>query len=153
MTVGSIGAMCHLRNDINVTDGGRLLGGPIHRACHIVAMPGHAIGLRSSAEPPRIPVRGGSLLWQDGRQSTGAMGRPLLLTIRRATTGVAKPLGDLGDLFRPPPEDVFVALGDEPPACRARDGVAVSLEPRLVSVEFVTAHPRFDAVDHSVAWE
>jgi hypothetical protein len=54
-------------------------------------------------------------------------------------SGVAKPLGDLGGLFRPPPEDFFVALGDERPACRARDGVAVSLEPSLVSVEFMPA--------------
>lgn len=63
MTVGAIWATCHLRNDGNVTDGGGLLGVTVHCACHTVAMPGHAIGLRSSAEPPRIPVWGGSLLW------------------------------------------------------------------------------------------
>ena len=66
-------------------------------------------------------------------------GRLLLLTVRRPTSGVAEPLGDLSDLFRAPPQDFFVALGDEPPTCRARDGVAVSLEPRLASVEFIPA--------------
>jgi hypothetical protein len=62
-----------------------------------------------------------------------------LLTVRRAASGVAKPFGDLGDLFRALPQNFFVALGNEPAACWAGDGVSVSLEPCLVSVEFMAA--------------
>jgi hypothetical protein len=75
---------------------------------------------------------------RDGRQSTSD-GRPLPLTIRRATSGVAKPVGDLGDLSRAPPQDFLVALSNEPAACRAGYGMSVSLEPCLVSVEFIMA--------------
>ena len=62
-----------------------------------------------------------------------------LLTVRRTASGVTKPFGDLGDLFRAPPQNFFVALGNEPAACWAGDGVSVSLEPCLVSVEFMAA--------------
>jgi hypothetical protein len=61
-----------------------------------------------------------------------------LLTVRRAASGIAEPL-ELGDLFRAQAQDLFVALGYEPATFRAGDGVAVPLEPCLVSSELMMA--------------
>ena len=72
-------------------------------------------------------------------KAPGRGASPLLLTIRRATPGVARPLGVTLAAPSAQAHDLFIALGKKPTALRAGEGVAVALEPGLVSSELMTA--------------
>ena len=83
-------------------------------------------------------------------QSTGARGVPLfnypsghLWTVRPLGVTLAAPSAQAHDLF--------IALGKKPTALRAGEGVAVALEPGLVSSELMTA-VRADDRRSAVNW-
>jgi hypothetical protein len=78
----------------------------------------------------------------DTERHQGTAGKPI-----RLTTTATLLHGDVTDMMRKHISDssVDLAIADVPYFLRGAE------EPTVT--DFVTAHPRFDAVDHSVAWE